>query len=133
MRRKRSGGIGRMLEVLRQLIEVNLAAAAAVIVVLMLRGIVRRIAGAHAAYLLWVFVPAAVVAVLVPGKVGPPQIMTIDADLGPVRPEDISGAMNQFFASYQPPVVTSNGNSWSIDWSAVVIVALPWLWLAGVV
>ncbi len=50
------------------LIELNLAAAAAVLLVLALRRPVARRLGAHAAYLLWIIVPAAMFATLLPSR-----------------------------------------------------------------
>lgn len=66
------------------LIELNLAAIAAVLLVLSLRGVTARRLGAHAAYLLWTAVPAAMLATLLPSRavavatpdLVPPEIWT---------------------------------------------------------
>lgn len=51
------------------LLRVNLAAAGAAVLILLLRGGVRRLFGARAAYALWLLVPVAVAAMLAPPRV----------------------------------------------------------------
>jgi beta-lactamase regulating signal transducer with metallopeptidase domain len=53
---------------LASLIEMNLAGVAAVLLVLAARGVAARRLGAHAAYLLWSAVPAAMLATLLPSR-----------------------------------------------------------------
>lgn len=57
------------VDLLRMLGETTLAGTAAVALVLLLRGGVRRFAGSGVAYALWAMVPAAIVAVLLPAPV----------------------------------------------------------------
>lgn len=60
-------------EMLAVLTETTLASSAAIVLVLLLRRPVRRCLGASAAYLLWLVLPAALLAVLLPG----PQITAV--------------------------------------------------------
>jgi beta-lactamase regulating signal transducer with metallopeptidase domain len=56
-------------DIIAILLAVNLAASIAILAVLGLRGTIRRMAGAQAAYLSWLIVPAAVAACLIPARV----------------------------------------------------------------
>ena len=53
-------------ELIGWLLETSVASSAAIVLVLLLRRPVRHLLGAHIAYLLWLLVPVAVIAVLVP-------------------------------------------------------------------
>src|SRR5262245_16721321 len=61
-------------DIIYGLLIVNLAGGAAIIAVLALRGTIRRMAGAHVAYLSWLAVPAAIAACLIPAR-----IVTVEA------------------------------------------------------
>src|SRR5690242_1938054 len=56
-------------DIIYGLVVTNLAGSAAIIAVLALRGLIRRLAGAQVAYLSWLAVPAAVAACLIPARV----------------------------------------------------------------
>ena len=56
-------------DIIYGLVVTNLAGSAAILVVLALRGPVRRMAGAQVAYLSWLAVPAAVAACLIPARI----------------------------------------------------------------
>src|SRR5687767_12681349 len=56
------------IEILEILLRVNLAAAVAVVLVLLLRGHLRRAAGSRIAYALWLAVPVAVLGSLLPAR-----------------------------------------------------------------
>lgn len=62
-----------------ELLEVNLAAAAAIAIVMLLRKQVHRRLGPDAAYLLWTIVPVAMLAMLIPSRTVP-----VDEPAGPV-------------------------------------------------
>ncbi|HEV7689351.1 MAG TPA: M56 family metallopeptidase [Hyphomonadaceae bacterium] len=124
----------RAFDFLGELVQANILAALAIIAVLLVRGSVRRIAGAHAAYLLWLIVPAVFAAALVPARMGAPQIITLPADSSP------SGMAGELVVTTDTttypealnaplPVVTDKG----VDWAAVAAFELPFVWLAGVV
>lgn len=88
-------------DVLIGLAKANLAAAAAVVVVLVLRGPARRAFGARAAYGLWLLPLLAAVAVLIPH----PRIET------PVTPVvlEASAMADEFVASAQPAAKVASG------------------------
>lgn len=75
-------------DILAALIETTLAASAALLLVLLLRRPVRHGLGASAAYALWLCVPAAVAAVLLPAHQDPMQwaVAVPGASLLPVQP-----------------------------------------------
>lgn len=73
-------------EALSMLLETTLAGSAAIILVWVLRGTVASRFGAGAAYLLWTLVPAAMVAVLLPARAIPIEVLSAQADAGAVQP-----------------------------------------------
>lgn len=103
-------------DVLALLIKTNLAAAAAIITVLALRRMTRRAFGARVAYALWLAVPLAVGASLLPARV---VVLPYVAPLQPTA--DVAG-------SYVPTGVIASTAAPSplIDNAAVIA-----LWLAG--
>lgn len=100
-------------EILQTLLRLNLAAAAAILVVMFLRRGVRRVVGARAAYALWLAVPAAVIAGLVPARIltiplpGVSQLSPAGDTLAPLAPA-------------QPPALP-------FDWAALTF----GLWITG--
>ena len=100
-------------ELLVMLLEVSLAVAAGIVLVLLLRRPLRRLGGARASYLLWLCVPAAGVAVLLPG--GQAALPAATAWLAPV----------QVAASDAMASAAGSGRAW-LDWVGPA-------WLAGAV
>jgi beta-lactamase regulating signal transducer with metallopeptidase domain len=126
-------------ELLTGLARANLAAAAAIIVVLTLRKPARRLFGARAAYALWIVAPLAALAVLLPARsarlaVAPPPspMATAHALTGlPVGPGLIAPALavDQAVSRMTAPATPAAGRAQGAD---------PWLlplniWLVGVV
>jgi beta-lactamase regulating signal transducer with metallopeptidase domain len=120
-----------MTDLLQGLVQTNLAAAAAILLVLLLRDPIRRRAGAHAAYLMWAIVPIAMLATLIPARVG--EAVTINyaplpavADPAPVAEETPTAATT-------PLVQPSNVEPAAIDWPALARTVPLYIWLAGVI
>lgn len=70
------------VEILTRLIGLNLAAAAAILVIVLLRGPVRRLFGARLAYALWLTAPLAAAASLLPAR----QAQGLVIEPAPLRP-----------------------------------------------
>lgn len=104
-------------DVLRMLLETNLAAAAAIAVVLMLRRQVQLRLGPGAAYMMWLIVPVAMLATFIPAR-------TILMAAAPVMdaPDMVAGAVAS------PASVSAT----MIDWNTAVMAALV-AWVAGAV
>jgi beta-lactamase regulating signal transducer with metallopeptidase domain len=103
-------------DILAILIKTNLAAAAAIVVVLAFRRMTRRAFGARIAYALWLAVPLAVGASLAPARV---VVLPYVAPLPPLA--DVAGS-HMPMATVAPPAAPSP----LIDNAAVIA-----LWLAG--
>lgn len=71
-------------DVLDGLLRVNLTAGLAVLLVLLLRPVLRRLAGAQAAYGLWGLIPLMTLAAFLPTRMAPEPLARFDAVLGPV-------------------------------------------------
>lgn len=98
------------VEPVSSLIEFNIAVSAAVLLVLVLRKPLRLTLGAHVAYALWLLVPAAGFATLLPGRVVDTAEIAVD----------ISGGS-----------FTATGGMETTSWLAVAVQLAPWVWAGG--
>ncbi|NBB17381.1 hypothetical protein GVN21_18620 [Caulobacter sp. SLTY] len=104
------------------LLEINLALAAVILLVLALRLPVRRLAGPRHAYALWAVVPLAVLAVLMPARVVTETRIVPSIGAAQVQPATPA-------QSVSAPVANSKGRiSRDAAWKALTL-----LWLGGVV
>jgi beta-lactamase regulating signal transducer with metallopeptidase domain len=101
-------------EAMEILLRVNLAAGAAVLLALALRGPMRAMFGARVAYALWWIVPAAVVAVMLPART---------VEMAPVAAAVAPAADVVVAPGGAAPVAVA-----AVDWTGLAAV----LWLAGV-
>ncbi len=101
-----------MNDILVGLLEMNLAAAAAVIFLLAVRRQARMALGAHAVYLLWLVVPAAILATLLPSR----TITTLTLGL----------SLDDILALTTP-------SPESASWEANIAPALMAVWIAGMI
>jgi beta-lactamase regulating signal transducer with metallopeptidase domain len=131
-------------DILAILITVNIAASAAIIAVIIVRGAIRRIAGAHTAYLSWLAVPAAIAASLIPARIvtieapapaaiasaPAPQTAPVSglAPLAQPAPAPIEAALLPAVPASTPTAHTSVGIDWELGlvlvWAGVAIAAL---------
>ena len=100
-----------MSEILRALVEANLAAAAAIAFVLLVRRPAHGVIGVRATYLLWAIVPIAMLATLIPAR-------TVE-ELGP--------------PAYDRIVVTATVVRTGVDWMGLGMALLIMIWGAGAV
>lgn len=105
-------------DALHALIEVTLASSAAICFVLLLRKPARRMFGAQTAYCLWLIVPAAALAVLLPAQ----SVQVAMVTLAPA-----STALPDIVAI---PVAASRGFStlWFAVWTSGALSTCVWLW-----
>jgi beta-lactamase regulating signal transducer with metallopeptidase domain len=103
-------------EPISSLIEFNLAISGAVIVALLLRKTVRRALGAHAAYALWLLVPAAGLATLVPGRVVDAAEIAIDISGGSLAAAGMEATSLFAAASQFAPWVWAVGAAAMLLW-----------------
>lgn len=101
-----------MNDFLAALLEMNLAAAAAILFVLAVRRPARRVFGAHAVYLLWLAAPAAILATLIPSR----TITTLTLGL----------SLDDILAMTAP---LAQGATWEATAAPIVLAA----WLAGAI
>lgn len=101
---------------LSALLEANIAAAAAIAVILLARKAVRTHLGPRAAYLIWLAVPAAILATFLPPRTDIAMRPAIDLA------GDISGLASTPHAAALP-----------FDWAGPLTVALGLVWLAGAI
>ncbi|MFT3722810.1 MAG: M56 family metallopeptidase [Hyphomonadaceae bacterium] len=99
--------------------EANIAAALAIVLVLLLRTPVRKLAGPHAAYMLWALVPVAMTATLIPARAG---VATRIADIIPAATP--GGQMTPMLAkSAAAP----------LDMLALLLSVTPSIWFCGMI
>ncbi len=125
-------------ELLGGLVRVNLAAAAAILLVLMLRRPARHLFGARAAYGLWIVVPLAALAVLLPPRPAPPAAVAPPSPMAaahvltglPVAPGFVAPALavGQAVSRLAAPPMPADGRATPTNpW------ALPFrVWIVGV-
>ena len=101
-----------MNDFLAALLEMNLAAAAAILFLLAVRRPARRVFGAHAVYLLWLAAPAAILATLIPSR----TITTLTLGL----------SLDDILAMTAP---LAEGATWEATAAPIVLAA----WLAGAI
>ncbi len=106
-------------DILKVLFIANLAAAAAILVVLIVRAPLRRWLGPNAAYGLWLAVPMSAVATLVPGA---PKFVNL-----PVATAPVAAPVAAASAAAAPAIAHLPAPN--LDWPALILV----LWIAGAV
>src|SRR5262245_11033177 len=107
-------------EILEVLVRINLATAAAVALVFLVRAAVRRIAGARVSYALWLTVPVAAIGSLIPARKTFLELPRI-ADPAPILGERIG----EIAVAGTPPVPAPA--VFAVDWPAVAV----GVWMAG--
>lgn len=105
-----------MSGLLASLIELNLAAAAAIVIVLLARGPVTRAFGPHAAYALWSMVPVVMLATLIPERTS--ETIVTEFLIGGL-PASLAHLQAAAAASWLPVVITIG---WTIGAIALAIV-----------
>lgn len=106
------------VELLQVLLKTTLSSSAAMLLVLALRGPVRRWLGASAAYLLWLAVPVALGAVLLPA----PQVVAT-----PMLPAAMVGPVTQVLAA--PAQAALGPVAWLLAWAAGALCMAAGLWV----
>jgi beta-lactamase regulating signal transducer with metallopeptidase domain len=117
------------------LMAANLAGSLAILAVLLLRGLIRRLAGARLAYMAWLIVPAAILAIFLPARTietpAPPPMPSTGAAIGP--PPTIGGfTIEQPLATHEIAEVAripipAPAPAMEIDWTLLLAI----VWAAG--
>lgn len=92
-----------MTDILDSLLEMNLAAAAAILFVLLVRKPARTAFGPHAIYLLWAIVPIAVMATFIPSRTI--EMITLDVSIYEAALQTAAGATGDIWAFAIPAVL----------------------------
>src|SRR5262245_57879437 len=119
-----------MIDLTQGLIEANLAAAAAILIVILLRNTVRHRVGAHAAYLMWAIVRIAMLATLIPARVG--QTIFI-RNMPPVVADPVPAVETAAPATNLPPPVVLPFGPDTANWVDLIARVAPFIWLAGAI
>lgn len=101
------------------IVEANIAAALAIVLVLSLRATARKLAGPHAAYMLWALIPVAMAATLIPARTG---VATKIADIVPMLAP----------GGQTTPMFTLTGAA-QVDVLGFILSTAPWIWLCGMI
>ncbi len=119
--------------IIAALLAANVAGGAAILVVLALRGIIRRLAGAKLAYISWLIVPIAIAAGFIPARV---EILPVSSSIVHVEPGIRTRAELTAVASFEfprvapaqnPGATTATQHAADAEWRVVLIIA----WAAG--
>lgn len=106
-------------DALHALIEATLASSAAIFFVLLMRQPARRVLGAQAAYWLWLIVPVAALATLLPARSVPAQAMATLAPVSKVLPD---------IAIIQTAAGDDFSSLWLALWMLGALLTFAWLW-----
>lgn len=114
--------------ILDALVAVNIAGGLAILAVLVVRGPIRRLAGARFAYLSWLVVPCVVAATFLPAR-------TVSVQFSPAPPAGEPAFMDMpalpAMADFTPAMMASPGIDWPLLlvllWIAGALVAIAWL------
>ena len=117
-----------MNDLLRDLLALSIASSGAIAVVLLMRRTVRRAFGAVAAYFMWLLVPVAMIAVLLPDAPAVGSTIGVSFHIEPFS--IVSRAIDRSLAPSTGAGAAINGSAWLFGaWCAGV--ALCFLYLAG--